>query len=56
MIKKNYKGLQRVTGGVEELRGYKKFKEFKELLGLQEVARGYRRLQGVTGGYKWLKE
>ena len=55
-ITRDYKGLQRVSGGVEELQGYKRFKEFKGLQGLQEVERRYRRLQGVTGGYKWLKE
>ena len=37
---RDYRGLQRVTGGDK---------------GLQVVTRGYRGLQGVTGGYKGLQ-
>ena len=42
----NYKGLLRVKGSKEVIRGYR---------GLQGVIRGYKGLQVVRGGYKRLQ-
>ena len=49
----NYKGLLRVKGSKEVIRGYRVLQGvIRGYKGLQVVRGGYKRLQGVTGGYK----